>query len=651
MKQIAPYGSWASPVTSDVLITNAVSLTQPELDSRDVYWLEQRPQEGGRTALLRMSELNNIEELVQAPWNVRTRVHEYGGGAYTVHKGTIYFVNFNDQRLYRLKPGKAPLPLTPESNGELRYADMTVDAQRGLLYCVREDHRGIGSTRQEAENTIVAIDLKGDEDEGRVIISGSDFYSNPRLSPDDGKLCWLSWEHPNMPWDGTALWVAELDEAGNTFKPRQVAGGIDESVFQPCWSPDGTLYYISDRTQWWNLYRVKDNREEAIYPMEAEFGLPAWIFGMATFGFESAKKIVCAYQDGDRFFLATLDTTTFKLTPIETGLTTLAFVRASPGQVAFLGGSPSEPWALYRFSGNLDNKEIIRASRKPDIELEYISIPEQVEFPTDDGQTAHGYFYCPANPAFQAPEGEKPPLIVMSHGGPTSSTSTVYRTNILYFTSRGLAVLDVNYGGSTGYGRIYRRRLNGNWGIVDMKDCVNGALYLVEKGLVDKDRMAITGGSAGGYTTLCALTFTDVFKAGASYYGVADLEALAQDTHKFESRYLDSMVGPYPEMKAVYQDRSPIYHTDQLSCALIILQGMQDPVVPPAQADMMYQALMDKGLPVAYLKFDGEQHGFRKAENIKRSIEAELYFYSRIFDFPLADTLEPVKIENLDPAE
>lgn len=647
MTQIAPYGSWSSPITSECLVSRSVRLSHPEISGMDIFWLEQRPEEGGRQVLLRKSELAGIEELLPAPWNVRTRVHEYGGGAYCVHKGVVYFSNDQDQRLYRLKPGKQPAALTPDSGSKLRYADLFVDAQRGLLFCVREDHRGVGETRSEPDNNIVAIDLKGGEDEGRVIVSGRSFYSNPRLSPNDMQISWLCWNHPNMPWIGTELWLADLDEFGSIFNPRMIAGGSDEAIFQPTWSPDGDLFYISDRTMYWNIYRYKDGREESLYPVDAEFGEPAWAFGLSTYGFESTGRIACTYRHGGRSHLALLDTHTLKLSPFETDCTEITDLHAANGEAVFLGGSPSSPQSLYWWSLKERKVGLVRVSSENPVDPGVIPVPSMINFPTKDGHTAHAVFYPPTNADFSPPPDEKPPLIVRAHGGPTSRAKTSYRTDIFYFTSRGFAVVDVDYGGSTGYGRSYRQRLDGNWGIVDVDDCTRAALYLADQGLVDRDRMAISGGSAGGFTVLTALVNSGIFKAGASYYGVADLEALARFTHKFEARYLDGLVGPYPARRDLYLQRSPINHVDQLSCALIILQGLEDPVVPPAQSEMMYRALLKKGLPVAYLTFEGEQHGFRKAENIKRAAEAELYFYSRIFGFRLADAIKPVKIKNL----
>jgi dipeptidyl aminopeptidase/acylaminoacyl peptidase len=575
------------------------------------------------------------------PFNARTRVHEYGGGSFAVSDGVVYFSNFADQRLYRLIEGAEPQAITPEA--EMRYADGVIDRKRNRMVCVREDHSAAG---REAVNTIVEIALNGAGLQ-RALISGADFYSSPRLNPDGSRLAWLQWNHPNMPWDGTELWVADVSEDGSLTNQTRVAGGVDKSIFQPEWSPAGELYFVSDRSGWWNLYRWRAGVVEALCPMEAEFGLPQWVFGMSTYAFKSADRIVCSYIEQGFSKLALLDTATGELEKIETPFTKIEGVRAKPGQAIFIAASPTETTSVVRFDLNSRQFKTLRRSSELEIDPGYISTPQAIEFPTENGLTAHAFFYPPRNRDFSAPENELPPLLVMSHGGPTAATSPTLRLGIQFWTSRGVAVLDVNYGGSTGYGRAYRERLNGSWGEVDVDDCVNGAKFLAERGLVDGNRLAITGGSAGGYTTLCALTFRGAFKAGASHYGVSDLEALEVDTHKFESRYTHKLVAPYPERADLYRERSPIHHTNWLSAPVIFFQGLEDKIVPPNQAEMMVNALRAKGLPVAYITFEGEQHGFRQAANIKRALDGELYFYSRVFGFDLADAVEPAPIENL----
>jgi dipeptidyl aminopeptidase/acylaminoacyl peptidase len=524
----------------------------------------------------------------------------------------------------------------------MRFADIQIDYRRNRIFCVCEDHAGAG----EAANTIARVNLAG-ESTKVAVVSGNDFYSSPRLNPDGSRLAWLAWNHPNMPWDGTELWVGRLDEGGSVVDRSKVAGGEDESICQPAWSPDSVLHFVSDRTGWWNLYRWCDGAIEPLCPMNAEFGQPPWVFGNSLYGFASANQLVCSYTQSGRDYLATLDTATKKLDVIDLPFTAISQVRLAGDRVVFIGASPTEATAVVTFHLTRRNLEIVQRSRKTAVEAAYLAEPRVLEFPTADRQTAHGYFYPPRNEDYAGPADERPPLIVISHGGPTASSSASLKYSIQYWTSRGIAVLDVNYRGSSGYGRAYREMLKGKWGIADVDDCINGARWLVERGEADGGRLAIRGGSAGGYTTLCALTFHDVFKAGASHYGISDLEALAKDTHKFESRYLDRLIGPYPERRNLYSERSPIHFTDRLNCPMILFQGLDDKVVPPNQAERMVAAVRAKKLPVAYVAFEGEQHGFRKAENIKRVLEAELYFYSKVFGFELADPIEPVMIENL----
>lgn len=637
---VARYGSWPSPITTELITAKAVSLGQVALDGAEIYWIEQRPAEGGRNVVVRRTPDGQIADVTPRPFNARTRVHEYGGGAFAVADNVVYFSNYADQRVYRQDWGSPPRPLTPE--GDVRYANGVVDRKRRRLICVREDHRDLA---REAVNTVVGVDLdRGGE--GEVLVGGNDFYSSPRLAPDGSRLAWLTWNHPNLPWDGTELWVSELGPDGAVGPLERVAGGIDESIFQPEWSPDGTLYFVSDRSGWWNLYRSRGGRVEPFFEVAAELGVAEWSLGLATYGFAEDGRLVCTYSEGGRRLVA-IDPTTRAVEHFGVRFSEVRELRIGAGRIVFIGGSPSEAPALVSLDPTSHQLEVLRHSSDATVDPGYLSRPQPIDFPTEHGLTAHAYYYPPTNRDVVAPPDELPPLLVRSHGGPTSSTSTTLNFEIQYWTSRGFAFLDVNYGGSTGYGRAYRRRLNGEWGVVDVDDCGNAALHLVNEGLVDRDRLAIRGTSAGGYTTLCALTFRDVFKAGASYFGISDLEAFAKDTHKFESRYLDRLIGPYPERQDLYRERSAINYVDQLSCPIIFLQGLEDKIVPPNQAQMMVDALRAKKLPVAYLTFEGEQHGFRRAATIKRALEAELYFYSRIFDFDLAEKVEPVEIENL----
>lgn len=644
---VAPYGSWESPITSDLIVSSTVGLAGAFRDGQRFFWLESRPWEKGRTVLVERLASGAAVDVTPADFNIRNKVHEYGGAAAIVRDGVVYFSNFVDQRLYRQHVGELPTPITPDE--PLRYADGVLDVSRARGIWVLEDHRGEG----EAANSIAAVPLAGGEPV--VLVQGNDFYSAPRLSPDGSRLSWLTWNHPNMPWDGCELWVANLDGPGAIRNAHKVAGGLEESVFQPAWSPDGTLHFASDRTGWWNLYRVGADGVEPLVPMEAEFGMPYWQFGMATYTFEritndrtrDGRRIVATYRLRDGWHLATIDASTKAFTEVETPFTSFRSLSARDGVLTAIVASPVEMSAIVEIQLDSGRHEVVKRSGSVDVLEEYFSIPEAVEFPTEGGLTAHAFYYPPTNPRFTAPEGEKPPLVVKSHGGPTSATESTLELRIQYWTSRGFAVLDVNYGGSTGYGRTYRERLKGQWGIVDVDDCANGARYLVQRGLADPNRLAITGGSAGGYTTLAALTFRDVFKAGASHYGISDCEALATDTHKFESRYLDGLIGPYPARRDLYLERSPIHHTEGLSCPIAFFQGLEDEIVPPDQAERMVDALRKKGLPVAYLAFEGEQHGFRQSQNIKAALDGELYFYGKIFGFEPAGSIKPIPIENL----
>ncbi|GAB1542869.1 S9 family peptidase [Scytonema sp. NUACC21] len=655
--KVAPYGSWRSPITADLITSSTVGLGQIAFDGEDIYWSEFRPWEQGRTVIVKRaadgqthgeSQLGESRDLnpvlcdvTPTPFNVRTRVHEYGGASFLVVDGTVYFSNFADQRLYRQDIGQQPYPITPFAT--LRYADGVFDRQRNRIICVCEDLTVGG---REPINTLVSLDLEANENP-QLLVYGNDFYAAPRLSPDGNHLAWLTWNHPNMPWDAAELWVGELQADGSVGHSERVAGGPDESIFQPEWSPDGNLYFISDRTGWWNLYRRRDGTVELLTDIKAEFGKPQWLLGMSTYAFESTNRIICSYTQQGIWYLASLDTTTGKLEPIEVPYTNIEALQAALGRVVFIGSSATQSRAIVRMDLRTAELEVLRHSSEVTIDTGYLSLPQAIEYPTSYGQRAYALFYPPQNRDYNALDGEKPPLLVKSHGGPTAAASSSLNFGIQYWTSRGIAVLDVNYRGSTGYGREYRQQLDGQWGIVDVDDCVYGALYLVERGEVDGNRLAISGGSAGGYTTLCALTFRDTFKAGASYYGVSDTEALARDTHKFESRYLDRLIGPYPQQRQLYQERSPINYTDRLACPVIFFQGLEDKVVPPNQAEAMVEVLRNKGLPVAYVAFEGEQHGFRNAQNIKRALDGELYFYSRIFGFELAEPVEPVEIENI----
>jgi dipeptidyl aminopeptidase/acylaminoacyl peptidase len=495
---------------------------------------------------------------------------------------------------------------------------------------------------------VAAVSLSEPDSHPQVLVSGNDFYGPVRISPDGNQIAWLTWNHPNMPWDGTELWLGEFSTDGSIVNSRVVAGGEKESILQPEWSPDGQLYFVSDRTGWWNIYRLTAELSvESVTEIEGEFGTPQWAFGFSNYAFANSELIACSYIQSGFSKLAVINVRTREIRTVDSPYTDISYIRAEAGRAVFRAGSPTQPPGIVLWDIETNNFEVLRRSNSLEIPDAFFSPAQAIEFPTEGGLIAHGFYYPPKNPDYVGPDDQLPPLLVRSHGGPTSAAVSALNLNIQFWTSRGIAVLDVNYGGSSGFGREYRDRLKDSWGVVDVDDCANGARYLVKRGAVDGNRLMITGGSAGGYTTLCALTFRDVFKAGASHYGVSDAEALAKETHKFESRYLDGLFGPYPEQREVYRARSPINFTDQLSCPVIFFQGLEDKVVPPNQAEMMVNALKEKGIPVAYVSFEGEQHGFRQAQNIKRALEGELYFYSQVFGFELAEPVEPVKIENL----
>jgi dipeptidyl aminopeptidase/acylaminoacyl peptidase len=639
-KKTAPYGSWRSPITSDLIVSETIGLGSIACDGDDIFWLETRPTEAGRNVIVRRNADGHIRDVTPAPFSARTRVHEYGGAPFVVADSVVYFANDADQRLYRQTLDAQPQAIT--SPGSRRYANGIVDRKRGRLICVCEDHGSQG----EPSNTLSTLDLKGNG-QTRVLASGNDFYASPCLSPDGRRLAWLTWNHPNMPWDGTELWVGSLTGDDTLIEARCIAGSDAESVFQPQWSPTGELYFISDRSGWWNLYRWCSGRIEPVVEMGAEFGLPQWVFGMSTYGFVSPQRIVCAFNERGLWQLAIIDTTTCKLSRIDSPYSDIGGVGTAAGRAFFIAGSAREPASVLIFDPDSGRMEVLRRSSDVDIDTGYISAPEQLAFPTKDGKTAYAIYYAPRNCDYAALADMCPPLIVECHGGPTAAASTTLSLKRQYWTSRGFAVVSVNYAGSTGYGRAYRERLNGQWGIADVDDCLAAARYLIEQGKADRERIAISGGSAGGYTVLCALTFHHLFKAGASYYGISDLEALAHDTHKFESRYLDRLVGPYPAQRELYRARSPIHFAERLSCPVIFFQGLEDRVVPPNQTERMVQALSRSGIPVAYLAFEGEQHGFRQAGNIKAALDAELYFYSRVFGFEPADPIAPIPIDNL----
>lgn len=636
---IKAYGSWPSPLSSGKVTSDVVGLSAPTLTSAGAWWVESRPREGGRNVLMHRTPDGQEREAVPAEFSVRSRVHEYGGGAFMVHEDRGWFCNDADQALYALDAGGEVRKLTRTEG--VRYADMVFDSERERLIAVREDHRNAG----EAINTLVAIDIRDGTE--TLLTQGEDFYSSPVLSPDGNRLAWLSWRHPDMPWDHTQLWLTDLDAAGKPVRTSLVAGDVDESVFQPRWLPDGTLIFVSDRSNWWNLYALHDNRTRELLRIEAEFGLPQWLFGMSTYAALDNGTLLCTYTRNGAWALGALSMESGQFTLIDCPYTQIDYMASFGRQVMFVGSSPKLGAEIAHFDADTETITVLKSSIELEIDPAYLAYPEAIEFPTADGLTAHALYYPPCNPDCTAPVGELPPLLVRSHGGPTAAASSTLDLNVQYWTSRGFGLLDVNYGGSTGYGREYRQRLNGQWGVVDVADCVNGARYLVEHGRVDQARLAIRGSSAGGYTALAALAFSDAFSAGASLYGIGELSSLAMDTHKFESRYLDRLVGPWLEARGLYSQRSPINAADRISAPVIFFQGLQDRVVPPSQAENMVATLEAKGMPVAYVPFESEQHGFRQAKNIRQALDGEWWFYGQVWGFEVPEPPQPITIRNL----
>ncbi|HUZ85935.1 MAG TPA: S9 family peptidase [Candidatus Baltobacterales bacterium] len=642
LRKIAPYGSWVSPITPELLLQGTVHMRNQMVrwDGDGLYWSELRPHEGGRIVVCRRNPDGTLSDVTPRGFNARTRVHEYGGGHFAVSAGSVWFTNYDDQRLYRQDAGGEPRTISPA--GDVRHADMVVDRDRHLLFAVREDHT---TGRPEAVNSLVALDQDGGG-EAMTVASGNDFYSSPKLSPDGNRLAWTTWNHPNMPWDGCELWIGELDRGGRVTSSRKIAGGLAESIVQPEWSPSGELYFLSDRSGWWNLYRARGEGAEPICRRAAECAVPQWAFGMRFYDFSGEDQMVFLSMSEHGTRLGRLDLVSGKVDEIELLYSGLSSVRVQGRTAAMFASSAALAERLLVIDLDTLAQEVVKVANPAHIDPGYLSLPKPIEFPTEHGLGAHAHYYAPKNRDFEAPPGELPPLVVHCHGGPTSAGGPTYPFEFQYWTSRGFAIVDVDYGGSSGYGREYRLRLNGNWGEVDVDDCINAARHLVEVGMVDPARISITGGSAGGYTVLLSLTKRKFYAAGASRYGIGDLVSFVKETHKFESRYVDTLVGPYPERADVYRERSAINYATDMSCPVILFQGLEDKIVPPGQAEMFVDACAKKKLPYAYVAFEGEQHGFRQDKNIRRSLEGELYFLSRIFGFSTADVIDPVKIEN-----
>jgi dipeptidyl aminopeptidase/acylaminoacyl peptidase len=645
---VAPYGSWSSPITLDLVADEGgVAYGYLSVDAEGLYWLESRPTEQGRQALVFLPHGGSAVDVVPAGFNVRTRVHEYGGGAWFRGGGTVYCSNFDDSRLYRIdRLGAEPRPITPEPPAPhaWRYADGRVFAGGRLIACVRESH-GAG----EPANELVVLPTDGSE-EPRVIAHGRDFYAAPRPSPDSTRLAWLAWDHPHMPFEGTDLCLGDLAADGSCTNARRVAGSATESIFQPEWRADGGLYFVSDRSGWSNLYVERDGEVKPLTQEQAELGYPQWVFDLSRYAFLADGRIACVFTRDAADGLELLDPAHGELTRPDLPYTAFQSpsLQSHGTKLYFAAASPTEPSAVIELDVDSGDRNVLRRSTELVLDESCISLPEPVSFPGADGLTSHGFYYAPKSPDFAGPDEELPPLIVYVHGGPTAHVPPILQLSVQFFTTRGLGVVDLNYGGSTGYGREYRDRLRGRWGEVDVEDSAAVVRYLAGRGDVDPARVEITGGSAGGYTTLLALAIGDEFAAGTSQFGVADLVTFHEDTHKFESHYDEYLVGPWPAAIELYRERSPITHADAISRPLLLLQGLDDKVVPPAQAEVIVTALEQRGIPHAYIAFAGEGHGFRKSENVKRALEAHLSFLAQIFGFEPADELEPIEIENLE---
>jgi dienelactone hydrolase len=657
MKATAPYGTWRSFISASAVAESASRPGDLVVDGLDIYIGESRPEEAGRVAIVKLTQAGaeaEPEDVLPAPYSARSRVHEYGGGAFNVKEGSLVFVHDADQALYLRGPGERPRRLSPLlRGGQRRFAEPIFDSSRERVIAIVEEHAVPG---EEPENFVAAVGYGSRTGRFEVLLRGQHFYSSLRLSPDHERLAWLSWRHPCMPWDGTELWVAELDGLGLPKTPRRIAGGPSVSIFQPEWDAHGGLHFISDQSGFWNLYRWDGaGGARPLCPRPADFGAPQWVFGMSTYCSLPDGDILCTMTEGGVWRLGRLSATTHDLSLLELPYTEFFTLRSAPDGAVLLVASPSVSTCLMHYDIQTGELRTLRrygssevaGDSAADPAAARISEPSPVEFLSEDGVKAYGLFYPPRHPGFDAPDGERPPLLVRCHGGPTSQASTGLNLRTQYWTSRGFAVLEVNYRGSSGYGRAYRDALRGNWGIGEVLDCIAGANALAERGLCDLERLCISGGSAGGYTALAALTFHDAFAAGAIYYGVSDLSALARDTHKFESRYLDGLVGPYPEMAARYAERSPLSHLDRLKRPVVFFHGMQDKVTPPNQATTIAKALEEKGVPVAFLSFADEGHGFRHAETIRRTLDGEFYFYCRIFGIEPADAPEQIDIKNL----
>ena len=650
-KREAAYGSWKSPITAELIATQSLSPSEVAVDGDDVYWLEVRQGERGRHALMRRTSDGTVSEVLPAPgegrptYSARSLVYGHGGGSFAVSESLIVFVNHAtgaqpDQRLYRMNPGRTPVPVTPETGGKHRFGDLLIDRTRNRAVCVREDWRNLKDG--QPRTTLVAVELDGRKQ--TVLTEGRDFYSSPSLSPNGRRLAWLAWDYPNMPWDGCELWVADVDEEGALQHPRLVAGGSTESIFQPQWSPQGELYFVSDRDNWWNLYRLQGRGVVPVLERKAEFGTAQWSLGMSPYAFLSPRHVVCAFNEQGVWKLGRLDVVLGQFAELPTPYTDVAQVRGGFATAYFVGGGPEHPTSVVRLDMESGKTQVLQsASRRPEELTPYLSRCEPMHYPTTELGEAHAWYYPPTNPDHSAPAGEKPPLLIMSHGGPTGASSTRLDWTIQYFTSRGFAVVDVNHRGSTGYGRDYRLSLYGNWGVMDVDDCANAALRLVQEGKVDARRLAARGSGASGYTTLALLTFRDILRCGTSHGGIANLELLVESSEKFEAHYLEQLIGLLPESKQLLQERSPSFHLENVKRSpILFFQGKQDAWAPPQHTELMVRKLRANGVPTAMLLTEGDP---RSGGELERALKAELSFYSRVMGFSTAEPLEPVVLE------
>jgi dipeptidyl aminopeptidase/acylaminoacyl peptidase len=635
MPVTAPYGSWPSPVTTDLITGDAVGLVGGCVDGDDAYWVESHASQQGRASLWRLRD--GVRTELTPGHNVRSSVHEYGGGAWSVADGVVAFVAHPSQVVHVIEGDAPPRPITPE--GTLRYGGLVVVPASRTVYAVREDHT---HSDIECVNALVRLDLDSDNpDGGTVVAAGADFYSQPAVS-DDERLAWFEWDHPDMPWDATRLVVAESDGSEAVV----VAGGTDESAIHPAWSPDGSLLFCSDRTGYWNLYRWTSSEVVALHHDPYDCCSAPWIFGPAPYMVLDADRVVVALSVDGLPRVGVVADGAF--TPLPIDATSVDLGGTGPRSLVELGhaAAPAELSVVYWTDLSVTPLPMTTLRRSSEVALPYASVAEQLTWDGPEGEV-HAWWYPPTNPDAVAPAGELPPVIVKSHGGPTSFSYPDLNLSTQFWTSRGIGILDVNYGGSTHYGRAYRNRLRGQWGVVDVRDCVDAVRVVVERGLADPARVAIMGGSAGGYTTLQALVTSDVFTAGLSDYGISDLSTLATDTHKFESHYTDRLVAPWPEARATYEERSPIHHLDRLSSPMLLQQGAEDRVVPPSQAREMAAAVRKKGLPVALVVYEGEGHGFRRADTIVASLNAKLSFLGQVFGFGPAGDVARLTIDNL----